>query len=231
MSARPAPSEWESKKAGVALSKARRAALREFANGIDPSMSKAAALYALIDTLAASRAASEDPEAQAARDFARSSAEAAARCASALERVCAALAPLDALISADASAPAPEGGQPRAALGPKEWIAGALARLGAKPARIGMALTWRSIEARARGVELRFTVSRIEIDGRALHAQGAGLPILAINDGLASALADISPATLAGGANLVCAGTGRGWKCELRAAGADAHPPLHCFQC
>ena len=90
MAAKPGPpsSSWDHRIATVALSARRRRALQEFAATVRPGMTKAEALYELIDRASiATMATAENREAEEARAIAMRSTQA-------LESVAAALAPL-----------------------------------------------------------------------------------------------------------------------------------------
>ena len=104
MSAAIKPTGWDAKQVAIALSAERRAALRAFADSVEPRMSKSEALYALMD-IALPTAPGWNRRVDMAREAALTSASAADRCAAALEQVSLALAPLDGLISDEQGPP------------------------------------------------------------------------------------------------------------------------------
>jgi len=228
MSAAIKPTGWDAKHVAIALSAERRAALRAFADSVEPGMSKAEALYALMD-IALPSAACSHPQSDAASELARMSAAVADRCAAALEQVSLALAPLDGLIS-DEQGPTRKSAEP-SGLAPAEWIHGALARLGTRPERLALTLSWLSTRVDGRRVELLFSVSRMQLDEQAFYTASITLPPLAISAALIGPLADISPSTLTAGAALHARPSATGWSCELRSAGSASRPPLHRFDC
>ena len=230
MSAASKPAGWDAKHVAIALSAERRAALRAFADATQPGMSKADALYALIDTaLRLTPDSRPNPEAEAARELARMSATVADRCAAALEQVSIALAPLDGLISGETGA-TPER-RPGSALPPARWIAGALARVRTRPERLALTLTWLSARADGCRLELLFSVSRMQLDDQMFNTASSNLPALAISAALTASLADISPSTLAAGIELHARAAPAGWSCELRSQASASRPHLHLFDC
>ena len=228
MSAAIKPTGWDAKQVAIALSAERRAALRAFADSVEPRMSKSEALYALMD-IALPTAPGWNRRVDMAREAALTSASAADRCAAALEQVSLALAPLDGLIS-DEQGPPRKSAEP-SGLAPADWIHGALDRLGTRPERLTLTLTWLSTRVDGRRVELLFSVSRMQLDEQAFYTASIALPPLAISAALIGPLADISPSTLASGAALHSRPNATGWSCELRSAGSASRPPLHLFDC
>jgi len=222
----PALTSWDHRQATIALSKPRRELLRAFADSVGPGLSKPEAVYALIDrALPLVVVAVPNPEAEANREVAHRSAEA-------LERVAAALAPLEDLISADReplTAEVGEAGEPRV-LGIGEWVSAALARLNMSPAKLSLTMRCLAIDLAERRALLRFSVSRLELDGDARYAATAALPGLRIAIDLPNRSSDISLAALAAGVSVSCARGARGWNCELLAAGSASREPLHRFQ-
>lgn len=217
-------SEWDRKTGSIGLSKERRARLREFADSIQPGMTKAEALYALIDkALPMDQPPAPPSQAEAFREVAE-------RSASALERVAATLTPLERLISDE------EGAGPNAAarpcLGARAWIDGALSRLGVRPkAQLALRLQWLS-SSRAPGhpIELLFSVDRLRLDEREIDTSAAVMPALALRLPNEAPATDISLTTLLGRLALVCQPVGAGWTCALR---SDPPSPasLVAFRC
>ena len=226
MKAKAELTSWDHRQATIALSKPRRKLLKAFADSIAPGLSKPEAMYALIDrALPLVHAALPNPEAEANREIAHRSAEA-------LERVAAALAPLEDLLSADRDSP-PLMTCTREApptLGIAEWISGALARLNMRPTTLTLTLWCLAIEIAERRAVLRFSVSRLELDGEASYATTAALPALRIEIDLPSRSSDISLCSLAAGISVSCARSARGWNCDLLSAGSLSREPLHRFQ-
>ena len=228
MSAAAKPTGWDAKQVAIALSAERRAALRSFADSVEPGMSKAEAVYALLDIALPSQPG-RNIRVDMARELALTSASAADRCAAALEQVSLALAPLDELISDERGAPRESAST--SALAPADWVRGALTGLGRQPERMALTLTWLSTRRDGRKVELLCSVSRMQLDGQAFYAGTVALPALAISAEMTTPLADISPSTLASGVELHARARAAGWSCELRSTGSTSRPPLHLFDC
>ncbi|MBA3470890.1 MAG: hypothetical protein H0T53_14730 [Herpetosiphonaceae bacterium] len=218
--------EWDRKTGSVGLSKARRERLREFADSVGEGLTKAEALYALIDRalpIAPAPSPVANPQADAFREVAE-------RSASALERVAATLTPLERLISADeGDEPAPSA---RPNLGPRAWIDGALAQLAVRPqSQFALGLQWQSCARRpGEPANLVFSVDRLRLDQREIDASAANLPSLALRLRDAGASSDISLATLLGPLALVCRPLDGGWSCELRSIDPKLSPLL-AFRC
>lgn len=235
---------WDHKFATLCLSHQRRALLKDFADGVRPGMSKAEALYQLIDhALPEAKVAAPTPEAQSASDL-------AARSAAALESVAAALAPLEALMGG-ASVPAawdapspdqtprPPMEQPGAtaalpspgALAARAWIDGATARLGPSASRLELTMNCVAVEFKQREPRLVFEVSRIGVDGNAHYRGNATLPRLAISVPRRTGEPDIGVAELAGGVLLTASSAGKQWRCALSRAAESQPQALLQFDC
>ena len=226
MSAKPELTSWDHRQATLALSKTRRKALKVFADSVGPGLTKPEAIYALIDAaLPLKPLPAPNPEAQATREIARRSADA-------LEMVAAALAPLEGLISGEREAPAlaADDTGPPSALGPAEWIGGALARLNMSPGKLSLTMHCRAIDLAGPRALLRFEVSRLELDGDARYAANAALPALRLAINLLPRSSDISLGALACSALLRCERGPRGWSCELLSEADPSREPMHRFE-